>query len=310
MNALTQGASSTTLIPVFAGQIGDQQAQLCDARDLHAFLQVGKRFTSWILERIRSYGFEEDQDYLMVSRNRETKGRGGDRRSKDFCLSLDMAKELAMVERSDQGRQARRYFIEMERRALASNAPALCAPKYPESGTLTLTYRQRRFRIAFIEGQPWFAATDVAAGLDVRDSHVFMRYLEPHQRNTYSFTKSKTHVIDVSGLNVALLHADEAKAGRLRQWLVQALETAKRPDDLLTIAPSTGGEDMLLKLLQAKRFVMSVDHNQRLQLCEVEQGAAVVNPEQVAEWVRDFAFPRQHLPDLLGAVSDRMRGEA
>lgn len=112
---------SHALIPVFAGELAGIPVQLVDARLLHRFLQVGKRYASWIVERIAEYGFVQDQDFL-ISQNRETKpGRGGDRRSKDYHITLDMAKELAMVERNDKGREARRYFIECERQLRNSN---------------------------------------------------------------------------------------------------------------------------------------------------------------------------------------------
>jgi len=113
--------SGEQLIPVFLSQIDNVPAYVCDGRDLHQFLEVGKRFASWITERIEKYGFEENQDFALVSQNGEIKeGRGGDRRSKDYHLSLDMAKELSMVENNEKGRQARRYFIEMEKQALAA----------------------------------------------------------------------------------------------------------------------------------------------------------------------------------------------
>ena len=101
---------------VFNGTIANETTLLVNARDLHTFLGVGKRFASWITERIAEYGFVENQDYILVSPNREIKGRGGDRRSKDYHLTLDTAKETAMVERNEKGRQIRRYFIECEKR--------------------------------------------------------------------------------------------------------------------------------------------------------------------------------------------------
>ncbi|EEW7582112.1 antA/AntB antirepressor family protein [Escherichia coli] len=104
------------LIPVFNGTISNETALLCDARDLHTFLAVGKRFATWITERISEYQFIENQDYVLISPNREIKGRGGDRRSKNYHLTLDTAKELAMVERNEKGRQIRRYFIECEKK--------------------------------------------------------------------------------------------------------------------------------------------------------------------------------------------------
>ncbi|MEG1947951.1 MAG: antA/AntB antirepressor family protein, partial [Lachnospiraceae bacterium] len=62
---------STQLIPVFNGNISNESALLVNARDLHAFLEVGKRFASWANERITEYGFIENQDYILVSQNRE-----------------------------------------------------------------------------------------------------------------------------------------------------------------------------------------------------------------------------------------------
>ncbi|CAI1534209.1 Phage anti-repressor protein [Serratia marcescens] len=107
---------NSPLIPVFNGDISNEPALLCDARELHRQLEVGKRFASWIKERIDEYGFVENLDYILISQIRETKtGRGGDRRSKDYHLTLDTAKELAMVEQNEKGRQVRRYFINCEK---------------------------------------------------------------------------------------------------------------------------------------------------------------------------------------------------
>ncbi len=102
------------LIPVFNGTISNETALLVNARDLHTFLDVGKRFASWIVERISEYGFVENQDFMIISQVREKIGRGCP--AKDYHLTLDTAKELAMVERNEKGRQVRRYFIECEKR--------------------------------------------------------------------------------------------------------------------------------------------------------------------------------------------------
>lgn len=112
------------LIPVFVGRIGGVEQHVCNARDLHAFLEVGRDFTNWIKDRIEKYQFVENQDFTIDSPNlaNQRSGRGGDRRSVTYHLTLDMAKELSMVENNDKGRMARRYFIECERKALGMAA--------------------------------------------------------------------------------------------------------------------------------------------------------------------------------------------
>ncbi|MFM0306293.1 antA/AntB antirepressor family protein [Paraburkholderia sp. RL17-383-BIF-A] len=115
----------STSIPVLTGSDDGRHAGYVDARSLWAFLGVGRQFGTWITGRIAEYGFVESEDFLIsqIGEIKTVAGRGGDRKTKEYSLTLDMAKELSMVERTEQGRIARRYFIECERR-LMKIAPA------------------------------------------------------------------------------------------------------------------------------------------------------------------------------------------
>ena len=88
--------------------------QAVNARELHTFLEVQTRFNDWIAARITDYAFVENQDYVRFTEN-SVKPQGG-RPSIGYFISLDMAKELSMVERTDKGKQARQYFIECEKK--------------------------------------------------------------------------------------------------------------------------------------------------------------------------------------------------
>ncbi|EOG6951550.1 antA/AntB antirepressor family protein [Edwardsiella piscicida] len=154
---------TTQLIPVFNGTISNEPTLLCNARDLHEFLGVGKRFASWITERITEYEFVENQDYIIFSQSREIIKRG--RPTTDYHLTLDTAKELAMVERNERGRQIRRYFIECERQLLTRQQGAYSAPKpQPLSDgeiknlkwLIDSIVNQFRFRAAWNQGV-WYA---------------------------------------------------------------------------------------------------------------------------------------------------------
>jgi len=98
------------LIKLAKDTIGGEQVPTVDARHLHKFLEVDTRFDTWIDRRIEEYGFEDGRDFCSIL----GKSRGG-RPAREYHLTLDMAKELSMVERTDKGREARRYFIECER---------------------------------------------------------------------------------------------------------------------------------------------------------------------------------------------------
>lgn len=117
----------TELIRIEPSRIGGETIQTCNARDLHAFLKVKARFNDWIRNRVEDFGFQENQDFITLTRLLVSGGK-----RKDYYLSLDMAKELAMVERNAKGKEARLYFIDCERIAKSKTAvPAL--PSYPEA---------------------------------------------------------------------------------------------------------------------------------------------------------------------------------
>lgn len=84
---------------------------LVSARQLHEGLGIGKDFSTWIKDMMK-YGFEENVDYVVFT----DFGEKGGRPRKEYVLKIDMAKEIAMIQRSEKGKQVRRYFIECEKK--------------------------------------------------------------------------------------------------------------------------------------------------------------------------------------------------
>lgn len=151
------------LVPVFTGSLQDQTLQLCNARDLHAFLCVGKKFTDWLKNRVAEYGFADGEDFFPVL----GKSTGG-RPTTDYHLTLDMAKELAMIENNEQGRRARRYFIQCERAAQQGVAPVPVAQidhDDPHPGATAVHFRGTTLYLIDHHGVPYVALRPIAAGM-------------------------------------------------------------------------------------------------------------------------------------------------
>lgn len=85
------------------------------ARELHSFLESKRDFSNWIKDRIEKYGFIENQDFEVF--NKFGENPNGGRPQIEYALSIDCAKEISMVEGNEKGKQARRYFIECEKKA-------------------------------------------------------------------------------------------------------------------------------------------------------------------------------------------------
>jgi len=170
----------TALIQVSSRRMEGSEIQTVNARELHVFLEVGKDFSTWIKDRIDQFGFVENQDFVC-SPILGSNGRGGHNRI-EYHLTLDMAKELSMVERNDRGKQARQYFIECERRAKSAH---LIPQTLPEALRLAADLAERNSilepkaaiadRIASAEG--WLCIRDAAKALKMPEKKLVHWFL-------------------------------------------------------------------------------------------------------------------------------------
>lgn len=116
MNQLTIERNQE-LIPVTENENNEV---VVSGRDLHVFLEIGTRYNDWF-ERMKSYGFEENIDYVALTQKRVT-AQGNQTEYVDHLLKLDAAKEISMIQRNEKGKQARQYFLQIEK---AWNSPEM-----------------------------------------------------------------------------------------------------------------------------------------------------------------------------------------
>ena len=102
------------LIKIQTNEVGEN---CISARELHEGLKIKSKFNDWMTNRIKKYGFEEKIDFILVTKILETNNpKNPTTKEKDYIITVDMAKELCMVENSEIGRQFRKYFIEAEKK--------------------------------------------------------------------------------------------------------------------------------------------------------------------------------------------------
>lgn len=88
--------------------------QLVSARELHEFLEIKTKFKDWF-PRMCEYGFSELKDYILIAQKRATNNpKNPITEFNDYLMTVQMAKELSMIQRSQKGKEAREYFIKCE----------------------------------------------------------------------------------------------------------------------------------------------------------------------------------------------------
>lgn len=140
----------------------EQGSSVVSARELYDFLEVKTKFPDWC-KRMFEYGFEPSKDYIEVYPKNEI--NLGGRPSVDYALTIDTAKEIAMLQRSDKGKAARQYFIECERLAKEVVKPKTQIEVLLESVQLLAQQEQRISQLETKFAQLEESKNEAVAGL-------------------------------------------------------------------------------------------------------------------------------------------------
>lgn len=118
--------------------------QAVSARELYQFLEIQTEFAKWTV-RMFEYGFSDNLDYTKVIVKNDDNSKGGKSTLIDYALTLDTAKEIAMLQRSEKGKQARQYFIDCEKQL--KNASANLSPFDVMQNMLNQLKEQERLQL-------------------------------------------------------------------------------------------------------------------------------------------------------------------
>ena len=194
------------LIKIQTNEVGEN---CVSARELHEGLGNKRQFTDWIKQRITRYSFEENIDYIkvsLVSQNCEIKtGRGGDTKSVDYIITVDMAKELCMVENNELGRKFRKYFIEAEKKLkeitkevkhyekkkiFNDESPLLMEGR--KSDTIYNNFKNNTVRkeLERVINKTGIKVTNIAKAINIRDSN-----MSDFRNNKINFNDEKLELI-------------------------------------------------------------------------------------------------------------------
>lgn len=134
-NFITQGQVNELIRTMF-GENGDI---IVSGRELHEFLEIATPYKKWF-DRMSEYGFEQNVDFITVGQKCPI-ANGGFQERTDHHIKLDMAKEISMIQRTEKGKQARQYFLQLEK---AWNSPEMVMKRALEFANQKVEEMQKR----------------------------------------------------------------------------------------------------------------------------------------------------------------------
>jgi anti-repressor protein len=198
------------LIPV---TINENDEPVISGRALHSFLEIKERYNDWF-PRMREYGFVENLDFTSFT-EKSVKPQGG-RPSADHALKIDMAKELCMLARSDKGKEARLYFIGLEKewnspekvmaRALKLAERTLASVRIENTA---LIQDKENLRRQLDESKEWYTIKRAAAINGISWQSLDWRELK---RRSVIMDKQVKKIFDANFGEANIYHADVFKA--------------------------------------------------------------------------------------------------
>lgn len=130
--------------------LNENQEPVVSGRQLHQVLGVKTEYKKWF-SRMTDYGFTENEDFVRVTQKCPT--LGGVQNTTDHVLKLDMAKEIAMIQRTDKGKEVRQYFIQVEKDFNSPEKIMARALKIADSKIISLEHKNEVLQLELEEAR-------------------------------------------------------------------------------------------------------------------------------------------------------------
>lgn len=174
------------------------------------------------------YGFTEGSDWVSANFGNNPSEQGG-RPREDHIITLDMAKELCMIQRTDKGKQASLYFIECEKK----QEEDITSPS-TFSAVETFNFRDYEVRTILVDGEPWFVLADLCKVLDLGNAAAVKRRLDDADKGLTRINTpggdQNVGIVNESGMYDVVLRSDKPQAKELRRWITSVAGCGLSPD--------------------------------------------------------------------------------
>lgn len=228
---------SLTQIQVFENADGKQ---CVSARELYEKLETTERFSKW-WDRFSSYGFEENNDFEVCTKKYAANQHGGEKEYTDYVITIEMAKQICMLQRSEKGRKYREYFLELERawnspEAIMSRALQIANKTLEEAKNQVVVLQQK---VEVVEAKNEALASDVLTWADRKVIQAIMNkyganVLDGNFQLAWSDYKKELlykHSINLNSRKTAYLN-NGGKPSNLK--VLDLLEDSELPDAVRT----------------------------------------------------------------------------
>lgn len=197
-----------------------ERFQVVDARALYKALRISKEFTTWIKQQIERYQLVEGEDFFTQKTERLPNPAGAITKGyhkTDYFVTVDVAKTLALIERTVLGKTVRQQLLQQEK-----EAEQPCA--VPEKdGLIPFQYEHTPVRTVMKGDDPWFVAADVCTVLDIKNPRDAIKILDDDERSTVEISDGaggpERNIINESGLYALILRSNKPEAKRFRKWV-------------------------------------------------------------------------------------------
>lgn len=221
---LAEYGEISNLVPIRV----ENSAGLVNVRHLYSYLEVGTRFNDWVTKRLSELDAAEGLDFYL-----EKSKSGGGRPTNEYLVTLDIAKEMGMLERNEKGREVRRYFIAAEKRLRELHGQAVDLPLSPLDlfRQMLTAYEVQESRLSTLEGgqaqlEHRFDDQPISAHADKRNMifnlvHELGNALGGRVHVGYTWRRFKLH-FGLSKYDALPVKRYEEAVALLRRWIADA----------------------------------------------------------------------------------------